>query len=57
MLQLEFGENASDYAEGGVITRVDLSTLEPLFTYPALTNPETPQEPSSVLRKEVNALN
>lgn len=57
MLQLEYGEYASDYAKGGVITRVDLTTLEPLLTYPDLTNPETPQEPSSVLRKEVNVLN
>lgn len=45
MIQLEYGEFTADYAEGGVITQIDLDTLEPLFTYPERVDTETPLEP------------
>ncbi|CAH1216161.1 hypothetical protein [Paenibacillus sp. JJ-223] len=53
MLQLEYGAYAADYAEGGVITRINLETMEPLFIYP---DPEAPQEPRPALSKEVETL-
>ncbi|MEC0107281.1 hypothetical protein P4H27_10065 [Paenibacillus taichungensis] len=56
MKQLEYGSYASDFAGGGVITRVDLETLEPLFTYPDPTDPETPEEPRPALSKQIEAL-
>ena len=56
MLQIEFGAYASDYAEGGSIMRIDLDTLEPLFTYPDPTDPETPQESSPALSKQIEDL-
>ncbi|MFE0619713.1 hypothetical protein [Bacillus altitudinis] len=56
MIQLEYGAYAEDYAEGGTITRIDLDTLEPLFTYPDPIDPETPQEPRPALSKQVEAL-
>ncbi|MGG4096216.1 hypothetical protein [Paenibacillus lautus] len=56
MIQLEYGAYAEDYAAGGRITRIDLETLKPLFTYPDPTNPETPQEPQQPLTDQVTAL-
>ncbi|WP_339273698.1 hypothetical protein MKY59_21265 [Paenibacillus sp. FSL W8-0426] len=56
MIQLEYGAHAADYAEGGVFTRVDLTTLEPLFTYPDPSAPETPQEPQPALSTKVSTL-
>ncbi|SMF88128.1 hypothetical protein SAMN05661091_4130 [Paenibacillus uliginis N3/975] len=56
MIQLEYGAYASDFAEGGRITRVDLSALKPLFTYPDPTDPETPQEPRPALSSQVEEL-
>lgn len=56
MIQLEYGAYDADRAEGGIITRIDLDKLEPLFAYPDPVDPETPQEPSPALSKEVDAL-
>lgn len=56
MIQLEFGAYVSDQTAGGIITRIDLETMEPLFTYPAPVDPETPQEPRPALSKEIEAL-
>lgn len=56
MVQLEYGAYAEDYAQGGVITRIDLESLKPLFTYPDPTDPETPQEPQPPLTEQVTAL-
>ncbi|WP_339309788.1 hypothetical protein NZ043_27730 [Paenibacillus sp. FSL k6-2145] len=56
LLQLEFDDYAADYDAGGQITRIDLETIEPLFTYPDPTDPETPQEPRSALSKQVDQL-
>ena len=56
VLRLEYGAHASDFAEGGVITRIDLDTLTPLFTYPDPRNPETPQEPQPALSTKVATL-
>ncbi|WP_336761718.1 hypothetical protein [Paenibacillus sp. USHLN196] len=56
LLQLDYGDYEADYDEGGVITRIDLDTMEPLFTYPDPVDPETPQEPRPALSKEVESL-
>lgn len=56
MIQLEYGAYAEDIAQGGRITRVDLETLKPLFTYPDPTAPETPQEPQQPLSEQVAQL-
>lgn len=56
MIQLEYGAYESDYDAGGIISRIDLETLEPLFTYPDPTDQETPQEPRPPLSKQVDAL-
>jgi hypothetical protein len=56
LLQLEFDDYAADYDAGGQINRIDLETMEPLFTYPDPTDPETPQEPRPALSKEIEAL-
>ncbi|MEO2261176.1 hypothetical protein ABGV43_30160 [Paenibacillus amylolyticus] len=56
LLQLEFDDYAADIDAGGKITRIDLDTMEPLFTYPDPTDPETPQEPRPALSKQVEAL-
>lgn len=56
LIQLEYGAYEADYAAGGQITRIDLETMEPLFTYPDPTDPETPQEPRPALSKQVEAL-
>lgn len=56
MVQFEFGVHEADYQAGGIITRIDLETMEPLFTYPDPVDPETPQEPRPALSKQVNQL-
>ncbi|QZN77386.1 hypothetical protein [Paenibacillus sp. DR312] len=56
LLQLEYGAYKTDYDAGGQITRIDLDTMEPLFTYPDPTDPETPQEPRTALSKQVETL-
>ncbi|MCM3206376.1 hypothetical protein [Paenibacillus illinoisensis] len=58
LLQLEYGDYEADYDEGGVIIRIDLETMEPLFTYPdpEPVDPETPQEPRPALSKQVEVL-
>lgn len=56
VLRLEYGAYASDYAAGGVITRIDLDTLAPLFTYPDPQGPETPSEPEPALSTKVATL-
>lgn len=56
MIQLVYGAFDADRAEGGMITRIDLETLEPLFTYPDPIDPETPQEPRPALSKQVDQL-
>lgn len=56
MVQFIFGVHEADYLAGGVITRIDLETAEPLFTYPDPTEPETPQEPRPALSKQVETL-
>ncbi|MGD0032560.1 hypothetical protein SLT67_14425 [Paenibacillus illinoisensis] len=56
MIQLEYGEYAADYAEGGIIARIDLESMEPMFTYPDPIDPETPQEPRPALSKQVEDL-
>lgn len=56
LLQLEYGAYETDYDAGGQITRIDLETMEPLFTYPDPTDPETPQEPRPAISKQVDQL-
>lgn len=56
MIQFEYGIHKKDYEAGGIITRIDLETMEPLFTYPDPIDPETPQEPRPALSKQVEAL-
>lgn|GEM_PF-3519268 len=55
-IDFEYGAYTSDYTEGGVICRIDLETLEPLFTYPDPNDPETLQEPRPALSKQVDQL-
>ncbi|PAD31886.1 hypothetical protein [Paenibacillus sp. 7523-1] len=56
MIQFEYMEHEQDREEGGRITRIDLNTLEPLFTYPESVDPETPQEPRPALSKQVDEM-
>lgn len=56
MIKLEYGAYAADYEEGGFITRIDLETMEPLFSYADPIDPETPQEPRPALSKQVEDL-
>lgn len=56
MVQFEYDQFKSDYEAGGIITRIDLKSLEPLFAYPDPTDPETPQEPRPALSKQVDQL-
>lgn len=56
VLQLEYGQHAADRKEGGVITRIDLETLEPLFTYPEPNEPEVSQEPRPAISTQVDEL-
>ncbi|MEC0110398.1 hypothetical protein P4H27_25850 [Paenibacillus taichungensis] len=56
MLQFKYGEYSSDYQAGGVISRINMETLEPLLSYPDPVDPETPQEPRPALSKQVEAL-
>lgn len=55
MIQLEHGEYSLDRAEGGVIERVDLETLRPLFSYPGSITQE-PQFPSISFSDKVSDL-
>ncbi|RPK29880.1 hypothetical protein [Paenibacillus xylanexedens] len=56
LLQLEYGAYKADYEAGGNVTRIDLETMEPLFTYSEPVDPEVPQEPRPPLSKQVEAL-
>lgn len=56
LVQLEYGAYRSDYRAGGVITRIDLETLTPLFTYPDAQEPETPAAPQPALSTKVATL-
>lgn len=51
MIQLGYGSHSSDFLAGGIITKVDLNTLKPLFTYPETS--EEPTEPKPSLSQEV----
>lgn len=51
MIQLGYGEYDSDVSAGGVISKVDLITLKPLFTYPT---PDTEPEPQPSLSQKVD---
>ncbi|WP_405131823.1 hypothetical protein MHB43_09310 [Paenibacillus sp. FSL H8-0317] len=54
--QFEYDQFKSDYDAGGVIIRIDLETLEPLFVYPDPADPEAPQELRPALSKQVDQL-
>lgn len=56
VLHLDYDAYSSDRAIGGVVTRINLESMEPLFTYPDPSNPETPQEPRPALSKQVEQL-
>lgn len=56
ILELEYGAYDADFEEQGIITKVDLETLEPLFSYPDPTDPETPQEPQPALSEQLATL-
>ncbi|MEK4052649.1 hypothetical protein MHB84_03275 [Paenibacillus sp. FSL F4-0087] len=56
MIQFEYKEHEQDREAGGRITRIDLETREPLFTYPESVDSETPQEPRPALSKQVEQL-
>ncbi|SEB28002.1 hypothetical protein [Paenibacillus sp. 276b] len=55
MIQLEHGAYMLDRAEGGMIARVDLETLEPLFDYPPKGD-EEPQPPMVSFTSQIAAL-
>lgn len=55
MIQLEHGEYSLDRAEGGLIERVDLETLKPLFSYPNSVTQE-PQIPTISLSDQISDL-
>lgn len=48
-LKLEYGAYDEDYTAGGRITRIDLETLEPLFTNHDPVDSETSQDPRLAL--------
>lgn len=56
MIQFEYGIHETDFKAGGIITRIDLVTMEPLFTYPDPVDPETPLEPRPALSEQVGSL-
>ncbi|SMF72372.1 hypothetical protein SAMN05661091_0862 [Paenibacillus uliginis N3/975] len=56
MIQLEYGAYAADRAEGGSITRIDMDTMEPMFTYRDPIDPGTPQEPGPALSEQLTTL-
>ncbi|WP_342570346.1 hypothetical protein MKY85_17495 [Paenibacillus sp. FSL R5-0749] len=56
LLQFDYGDYESDYDAGGVITNINLETMEPHFEYPDPADPETPQEPRPALSEQVDAL-
>ncbi|WP_339299729.1 hypothetical protein MKY92_06235 [Paenibacillus sp. FSL R5-0623] len=55
MIQLEHGAYMLDRAEGGMIARVDLETLEPLFDYPPKPD-EEPQPPAISFTSQIAEL-
>lgn len=55
MIQLEHGAYMLDHAEGGMIARVDLETLEPLFDYPPKGD-EEPQPPGEAFTSQISKL-
>lgn len=57
MIRFPFEKYKPDYEAGGVVVRIDLETMEPLFTYPDPSNPEVPQDgPRQALSSQVSAL-
>lgn len=52
MIQLGYGDYASDFGAGGFINRIDLDTLKPLFTY-IDEQPEVPTAPQKPLSEEI----
>lgn len=56
MIRFEYKEHEQDREIGGHITRIDLETLEPLFTYPEPNEPEVPQEPRPAISTQVDEL-
>jgi hypothetical protein len=55
MIQLEHGAYGLDRAEGGIIERVDIETLKPLFSYPDPITQE-PQVPGISLSDQISDL-
>ncbi|MGC5775669.1 hypothetical protein [Paenibacillus pabuli] len=55
MIQLEHGAYMLDRAEGGMVARVDLATLEPLFEYPPKGG-EEPQPPEVSFTSQISEL-
>ncbi|SLJ98092.1 MULTISPECIES: hypothetical protein [unclassified Paenibacillus] len=53
VIQLEYGEYSSDFTEGGIVSRINLETLKPLFTYPDPSQPEVPTDPQKPLSEEI----
>ncbi|WP_337034745.1 hypothetical protein [Paenibacillus illinoisensis] len=56
LVQLEYGAYRSDFEAGGYISRIDIETKQPLFTYHEPVDPETPQEPGPTLSEQVGSL-
>jgi hypothetical protein len=55
MIQLEYGQYAQDFIEGR-LERIDLDTLEPLFSYPDQEQPSEPTPPQQPLTLQVASL-
>lgn len=53
MVHLDYGSYAADQQAGGIITRIDLNTLTPMFTYPDPKQPEDPIDPQKPLSEEI----
>ncbi|WP_145412533.1 hypothetical protein [Paenibacillus xylanexedens] len=57
VVKFPFEKYKQDYEAGGAIERIDLESMEPLFTYPDPINPEVPpNEPRPPLSMQVTAL-
>ncbi|WP_339259596.1 hypothetical protein MKZ12_07305 [Paenibacillus sp. FSL R5-0713] len=56
MVQLEYGDYASDFTEGGIVSRINLETLKPLFTYPDPSQPDVPTDPLKPLSEEIKEM-
>ena len=54
-VQLQYGEYAQDFMEGR-LNRIDLNTLQPVFSYPDPSNPEQPLTPQTPLSAQVSEL-